>query len=84
MSTYIRNCYKFPSRLFVTGGREIASVEGTTHPLAMPSYVIGVIPMLSQIITDNDKNEINVKHVAYNQGQNFVDKRQNLHESTIS
>ena len=54
MSTYIRNCYKFPSRLFVIGGREIASVEGTTqgNPLAMPSYAIGI-------------NEINVKHVAY-------------------
>ena len=28
----------------------------------MPSYAIG---MLSQIKTDHDKNEINVKHVAY-------------------
>ena len=65
MSSYIRNFYSVPSRLFVTGGREKASVEGTTHPLAMPSYAIVIIPMLSQIKPDNDKNEINVKHVAY-------------------
>ena len=46
---------------------KIASVEGTTQgdPLTMPSYAIGIIPMLSQLKTDLDKNEINVKHVAY-------------------
>ena len=39
MATYIRNCYGMSSRLFITGGREIASTEGTTQgdPFAMPA-----------------------------------------------
>ena len=31
LATYIRNCYIAPSRLFVTGGKEIKSSEGTTQ-----------------------------------------------------
>ena len=31
MSTYLRNCYSTPSRLFVAGGEEISSAEGTTQ-----------------------------------------------------
>ena len=33
MATYIRNCYVIPSRLFVTGGLEIKSAEGTTQAI---------------------------------------------------
>ena len=49
MATYLRNCYKTPSRLFVAGGQEILSAEGTTQgdPLAMPGYGIGIMPLLS-------------------------------------
>ena len=30
LATYVANCYKVPSRLFVAGGTEISSSEGTT------------------------------------------------------
>ena len=38
MATYFRNCYGSPSRLFVTGGKEILSSERTTQgdSFAMP------------------------------------------------
>ena len=45
ISTYVRNCYESPARLFVTGGKEISSNEGTTQgdPIAMDVYAIGII-----------------------------------------
>ena len=46
------NCYKTPERLFVTGGVEIASKEGSTQddPIAGPIYGIGVTPLLMAIM----------------------------------
>ena len=40
IATYVLNSYQHPSRLFVLGGKEILSEEGTTQgdPLAMPTY----------------------------------------------
>ena len=44
ISTFIRNFYVKPARLFVVGGIEIQSAEGTTQgdPTAMPTYTIGI------------------------------------------
>ena len=63
MAQYVNNCYGKPSRLFITGGKEIPSAEGTTQgdPFAMPVYAIGVMPLLSLIKTAESK----VKHAAY-------------------
>ena len=66
MAKYVRNCYKNASRLFVTGGQEISSAEGTTHgdPFAMPSYAIGLVPMLSMLKSSIETTDP-VKHAAY-------------------
>ena len=53
-----------PSRLFITGGEEISSNEGTTQgdPIAMGMHVLGLMPLLSSIISNNTGNLI---HVAF-------------------
>ena len=66
MATYINNCYQKPSRLFVAGGQEFTSSEGTTQgdPSAMPSYGIGILPYLA-LIRPNEEEEGYVKQLAY-------------------
>ena len=51
LAIYTINCYQSPSRLFVQGGKEISSAEGTTQgdPIAMPIYAIGITPLLREI-----------------------------------
>ena len=41
-SLILINTYRFPSRLFITGGKELLSQEGTTQgdPLSMPFYAV--------------------------------------------
>ena len=69
MATYFRNCYDTPSRLFINGGKEIASSEGTTQgdPFAMPTYAVGIVSLLSLINESETKmaSASKVKHAAY-------------------
>ena len=64
MATYVRNCYPKPSRLFIAGGKELKSSEGTTQgdPTAMPAYGIGVLPFLALI---KSGDAARVKQLAY-------------------
>ena len=64
---YMKPCYMKPSRLFITGGKEISSNEGTTQgdPIAMRLYALGLMPMLSSIISNNTGNLIHVAFADY-------------------
>ncbi len=65
LSIYVRNIYGFRARLFVAGGSEITSSEGTTQgcPAAMGSYAVGILPLLAWIKPEVDPQKM--KHVAY-------------------
>ena len=47
----IGNCYIMQARLFVTGGGDLKSVEGTTQggPIATPIYAIGLDPLINKL-----------------------------------
>ena len=51
MAIYIINTYRSPSRLFIHGGGEILSQEGTTQgdPLAMPWYSINTYVIIQSL-----------------------------------
>ena len=48
LATFIQNCYQYQARLFVIGGAELKSMEGTTQgdPIAMFIYAIAIIPLI--------------------------------------
>ena len=52
ISKFVINCYSKPSRLFITGGKELTSSEGTTQgdPISMAIYAIGIIPLMTMVM----------------------------------
>jgi len=60
---YAYNCYATHARLFVLGGKEIRSMEGTTQgdPPSMAFYAIGLLPLIWCLAESNDP----AKQVAY-------------------
>ena len=50
-ATYAINTYRQPARLFIIGGQELKSAEGTTQgdPLAMSMYAISVQPLITRL-----------------------------------
>ena len=66
MYTFVCNFYNSQARLFVIGGKEIRSCEGTTQggPESMAIYALGTVPLLNTIIKSQPNKEA-VKQVAY-------------------
>ena len=56
IATYAINTYREPARLFIIGGKEIKSAEGTTQgdPLAMGIYAISLQPLITRLGISND------------------------------
>ena len=54
-----------PSRLFITGGREISSNKGNAQgdSIVMGMYAVGLMPLLTSIISNNTGNLIHVVFV---------------------
>ena len=67
ISTYLSNCYQSAARLFVIGGKEILSKEGTTQgdPTSMKTYALGVTPLLNFLHEFILINEHKSKEVAF-------------------
>ena len=51
LATYVINTYGQPVRLFITGGEELISAEGTTQgdPLSMSLYAINLQPLITRL-----------------------------------
>ncbi len=66
IATFIWNCYQRPARLFVVGGIEILSLEGTTQgdPTAMYVYALGIVPLIV-ILSEPYSNEEKVRQSAF-------------------
>ena len=66
LATFTQNCYSTKARLFVVGGHEVASREGTTQgdPIAMAVYAIATIPMILTMVESNT-NASPTKIAAY-------------------
>ena len=51
LATYVINTYRQPARLYITGGEELTSAEGTTQGnlLSMSLYVISLQPLITRL-----------------------------------
>ena len=57
LETVLTNCYQVPLRLFVAGGGEILSKEGTTLGMAM--FSLSMVPLIARL-TEESKSTLQV------------------------
>ncbi len=59
IATYAINTYREPARLFLTGGKELKSAEGTTQgdPQAMGIYAISLQPLITRLGISSDTKQ---------------------------
>ena len=69
---FLYNCYAISARLFIIGGKELRSREGTTQgdPTAMAAYALGLTPLLDHL----KSVKRSVKHVAFADDQTGAGK----------
>ena len=69
ITTYVRNCYTLPSRLFIIGGTEMPSSEATTQrdPTAMSIYAITIVPFVLMIMGIMSTSPDNTSKMDYQQ-----------------
>ena len=68
IATYVYNCYATSAHLFIFGGSELKSEEGTTQgdPIAMAVYALATIPLLLMVLEITAQYpDISVKMVGY-------------------
>ena len=67
IAIYVRNYYSLHSQLFIIGGNEIRSCEGTTQgdPITMAVYAIAIIPMILMTVDITSKTDDSTKTAAY-------------------
>ena len=67
IARFVKNCYSVNSRLFIIGGGEVQSVEGTTQgdPAAMVIYATGIAPLILMLVEIRMQDNNHTKTAAY-------------------
>ena len=67
IATYVSNCYICHAKLFIIGGGELLSKEGTTKgdPTSIGAYAVGILLLLQFLLDHISVNELNAKEVAF-------------------
>ena len=67
IALYLMNCYSLHSRLFIIGGNEIGSCEGTIQGdlISMATYAIAVTLMILMIVDSTSKIDDSTRTADY-------------------